>query len=199
MSAITGQSPANHALRTAVPDLDHRLAPPLSDLHHIRPGTHDVRLLVARTHPPIPRLPSCVLHRRLGVGVRHSRRGGCICGYPRTQAPYAVARCGTCLPIQSYSPSFFSQLVAAEPNVGFFADGLGWLHHDFRRPRADEAAPSYQTSTDRIYYEGSLIYPVSWQSFTTSRRVTGVLYFRGYTCFPSMSLYPHASQSIRWG
>jgi len=121
----TGQSPANHALRSAVPDLDHRLAPPLSDLLHDRAGTHNVPLLVARAHRPIPPLPARALHRHLGHRDRHSRRGGRICDYPRTQASHAVAYRGACSFFRAKFLFSHFELVSAEPNVGF--SQMAWV------------------------------------------------------------------------
>jgi len=95
------------------------------------------------------------------VGVVHASEGVYAATLARKHhMPWHIAvRC--LLPFrQFHSPNlffFFLKFVVAEPDVGFLADGLGRLHHAFRRPRADEAAASYQTSADRLYYEGSLI------------------------------------------
>ena len=164
----TGQSPADHALRGALPDLDHRLPSSLPDLQHERAAPLDIQVLVARARPPT-RLPGLGFYRRVGVHGCRARLGGLVCGHPRAQASHAVAHRG---PYHPFIPLYSGPLqVSPEPDILGLADGLGQLCHRFWLPGAYEAAPSYQASANRVYHEGSLIGASSCRKESTSTDV----------------------------
>jgi hypothetical protein len=92
----TGQSSANHAFRTTVPDLDHSIPPPHTDLHLYLPPAKfgfesACQVLVAR---------ACNLSRDrselddpsfMDVCYDRTWGRGCLHSHPRVQASHAMA------------------------------------------------------------------------------------------------------------